>query len=158
MCCCHPIVILGLMTTMHSFTVVAPSTTPGQGSRSPNRIANATVFLQLTTPTITSPYSSVALHPDGQILGTGTEDGVVHVWETRSQNVSQIKAQFAVWQLLEAHCITDCALLLCNSPHQQTALAMCGAPLQLLLSGRHAFRVHVRCHHRHAMICAITKA
>ena len=33
-------------------------------------------------------YSSVALHPDGQILGTGTEDATVHVWETKSQNVS----------------------------------------------------------------------
>ena len=29
----------------------------------------------------------MALHPDGQILGTGTDDAVVHVWETRSQNV-----------------------------------------------------------------------
>ena len=44
--------------------------------------------LQLTNDTIESSYSSVALHPDGQILGTGTEQGIVHVWETRSQNVS----------------------------------------------------------------------
>lgn len=41
---------------------------------------------QLTSPSIDSAYSSVALHPDGQILGTGTDDAVVHVWETRSQN------------------------------------------------------------------------
>lgn len=37
---------------------------------------------------IDSGYSSIALHPDGQILGTGTEDATVHVWETKSQNVS----------------------------------------------------------------------
>lgn len=49
--------------------------------------ADTLLFLQLTSPTIDSAYSSVALHPDGQILGTGTDDAVVHVWETRSQNV-----------------------------------------------------------------------
>lgn len=43
--------------------------------------------VQLTNSTIESAYSSVSLHPDGQILGTGTEQGIVHVWETRSQNV-----------------------------------------------------------------------
>lgn len=43
--------------------------------------------VQLTNDTIESAYSSVALHPDGQILGTGTEQGIVHVWETKSQNV-----------------------------------------------------------------------
>lgn len=41
---------------------------------------------QLSNASIESAYSSVALHPDGQILGTGTEGSVVHVWETRSQN------------------------------------------------------------------------
>ncbi len=49
--------------------------------------ADTLLFVQLTSPTIDSAYSSVALHPDGQILGTGTDDAVVHVWETRSQNV-----------------------------------------------------------------------
>ena len=43
---------------------------------------------QMTNLSREAANSSVALHPDGQILGTGTGDSVVHVWETRSQNVS----------------------------------------------------------------------
>lgn len=30
-------------------------------------------------------YASAALHPDGLILGTGTGDGAVRIWETRTQ-------------------------------------------------------------------------
>ncbi|KAL3134881.1 hypothetical protein ABBQ32_007847 [Trebouxia sp. C0010 RCD-2024] len=49
---------------------------------------------QLTNDTIESAYSSVALHPDGQILGTGTEQGIVHVWETKSQhNVAKFETK-----------------------------------------------------------------
>lgn len=49
--------------------------------------ADSSCAVQLTNDTIESAYSSVALHPDGQILGTGTEQGIIHVWETKSQNV-----------------------------------------------------------------------
>ena len=51
--------------------------------------------MQLTNDTIESAYSSVALHPDGQILGTGTEQGIVHVWETKSQNVGRFPSAAA---------------------------------------------------------------
>lgn len=58
------------------------------------------VGVQLTNSTIESAYSSVSLHPDGQILGTGTEQGIVHVWETRSQNVGHCSPLLLLQTLL----------------------------------------------------------
>jgi len=75
--------------------------------------ADILLFLQLTSPTIDSAYSSVALHPDGQILGTGTDDAVVHVWETRSQNVRHncITPRLCYATTVLRH---DCMMLLAN--------------------------------------------
>ena len=32
-------------------------------------------------------YASAEFHPDGLILGTGTQDALVRIWETRQQKV-----------------------------------------------------------------------
>lgn len=32
-------------------------------------------------------YASAEFHPDGVLLGTGTQDGVVRVWDVKGQKV-----------------------------------------------------------------------
>ena len=70
--------------------------------------------VQLTNDTIESPYSSVALHPDGQILGTGTDQGVVHVWETKSQNVGcSVPLLLLLWVSAVHVCRWPCVFAVC---------------------------------------------
>lgn len=45
---------------------------------------------QVADEAAASAYSCAALHPDGLILCTGTEDAAVRIWETRtSKNVAK---------------------------------------------------------------------
>ncbi len=37
-----------------------------------------------------SGYQCAAFHPDGVILGTGTQDGLVLVWEVKQQKVRRL--------------------------------------------------------------------
>lgn len=42
---------------------------------------------QVSDEGLKAGYSTAALHPDGLILCTGTEDSLVRIWETRTQKV-----------------------------------------------------------------------
>jgi hypothetical protein len=44
---------------------------------------------QVEDPAVEGGFTSAAFHPDGVILGTGTEESLVRVWEVRQQKVRQ---------------------------------------------------------------------
>lgn len=47
-----------------------------------------TLTAQVTDETLEGGYASAAFHPDGVLLGSGTQEGVVRVWDVKGQKVS----------------------------------------------------------------------
>ena len=47
---------------------------------------------QVEDAAVDSGYRCAAFHPDGVILGTGTTDGLVLVWEVKQQKVRRLRA------------------------------------------------------------------
>jgi pre-mRNA-processing factor 19 len=48
-------------------------------------VATATCLHQVSDPDLTAGYTSAKFHPDGLILGAGTQDSKVRIWEVRAQ-------------------------------------------------------------------------
>ena len=42
---------------------------------------------QVADDSVESGYTACQFHPDGLILGTGTQGSMVHIWEVRAQKV-----------------------------------------------------------------------
>ena len=43
------------------------------------------LFLQVEDPSNSMGYTSAAFHPDGLILGTGTTEATVRIWDVKSR-------------------------------------------------------------------------
>jgi WD40 repeat protein len=43
------------------------------------------MMMQVSEPTVQNGYSSASFHPDGLILGTGTAESLVRIWDVKSQ-------------------------------------------------------------------------
>ena len=49
-------------------------------------INSGKVLSQVTSDNVKNGYSCAKFHPDGLILGTGTNDSVVRVWDIKTQD------------------------------------------------------------------------
>jgi pre-mRNA-processing factor 19 len=50
------------------------------------------MMTQVSEPTVQNGYSSASFHPDGLILGTGTAESLVRIWDVKSQvNVAKFE-------------------------------------------------------------------
>jgi pre-mRNA-processing factor 19 len=50
------------------------------------------MMMQVSEPTVQNGYSSASFHPDGLILGTGTAESLVRIWDVKSQvNVAKFE-------------------------------------------------------------------
>lgn len=45
------------------------------------------LFVQVSDAAVEKAYSAASFHPDGVILGTGTEENIVRIWELRTRKV-----------------------------------------------------------------------
>ncbi|KAK9866225.1 hypothetical protein WJX84_007807 [Apatococcus fuscideae] len=55
-------------------------------------VENALCYTQVTDDSVESGYTACQFHPDGLILGTGTQGSMVHIWEVRQQkNVAKFE-------------------------------------------------------------------
>ena len=43
--------------------------------------------MQVSDDSLTEGYSTAKFHPDGMLLGTGTRNSLVRIWEIRQQKV-----------------------------------------------------------------------
>ena len=49
--------------------------------------------MQVSDEKVTSGYTAAEFHPDGLILGTGTADSTILIWETRTVKVRDTPGQ-----------------------------------------------------------------
>lgn len=66
-------------------------------------------------------YTAAQLHPDGLILGAGTADGSVRIWEVRQQKVGTLV--MLSWLHLPLSIITHirrCCPMRCKCPSRRT--------------------------------------
>lgn len=49
---------------------------------------------QVADPSVGEPYTAAAFHPDGLILGTGTAESLVRIWDIKSQVSTVQYSQF----------------------------------------------------------------
>ena len=49
---------------------------------------NGLLVVQVRDESVETGYTSCQFHPDGLILGTGTQGSMVHIWEVRQQKVT----------------------------------------------------------------------
>ena len=49
--------------------------------------------LQVSDDTMEGGYTAAQFHPDGLILGAGTQDSLVRIWEVRQQKVSNLPSR-----------------------------------------------------------------
>jgi len=60
------------------------------------------MMTQVSEPTVQNGYSSASFHPDGLILGTGTAESLVRIWDVKSQVCSITplgsKRMLMLWQ------------------------------------------------------------
>ncbi|KAJ3332616.1 hypothetical protein HDU76_013658 [Blyttiomyces sp. JEL0837] len=55
-----------------------------------NDIESGSQVSKISNPDVTSGYSAVSFHPDGLILGTGTVDSKIRLWEVKSATNVQV--------------------------------------------------------------------
>eukprot|EP00026_Physarum_polycephalum_P001308 Phypoly_transcript_01309.p1 GENE.Phypoly_transcript_01309~~Phypoly_transcript_01309.p1 ORF type:complete len:524 (+),score=76.52 Phypoly_transcript_01309:196-1767(+) len=59
-------------------------------------IRSGTTLTKIQDPSVTVGFSSISFHPDGLILGTGTKDNVVRIWDIKAQtNVATFEGHTA---------------------------------------------------------------
>ncbi|KAJ3325886.1 hypothetical protein HDV06_002271 [Boothiomyces sp. JEL0866] len=46
------------------------------------------VISAVSTPEITAAYSTIQIHPDGLLLGTGSADSVIRLWDIKSKSIA----------------------------------------------------------------------
>jgi pre-mRNA-processing factor 19 len=55
-------------------------------------LSSGICLAQVSEPTVQNGYSSASFHPDGLILGTGTAESLVRIWDVKSQvNVAKFE-------------------------------------------------------------------
>jgi len=59
-------------------------------------VRSGATLIKIQDPTVTVGFSSISFHPDGLILGTGTKDNVVRIWDIKAQtNVATFEGHTA---------------------------------------------------------------
>ncbi|KAJ3294083.1 hypothetical protein HK104_003935 [Borealophlyctis nickersoniae] len=48
-------------------------------------VATGKVLAKINEPSITGGYTAASFHPDGLILGTGTGESLIHIWDVKTQ-------------------------------------------------------------------------
>jgi WD40 repeat protein len=74
-----------------------------------SNIVTGRVLATVADAVVTSPFSSLQVHPDGVLLATGSDDGAIRIWDIKAVRHGVL----AVVMALLAHgCRSDC---MCSS-------------------------------------------